>query len=244
MKNFITFEGGEGSGKTTIIKKVDALIREIECRDIYNRETCKEENEFLKAYLTDAKGAILTREPGGCQIAEQIRNVILHRDNITMNGVTEFFLFCAARQQHLVDTVIPALKDNKLVLCDRYYHSTYIYQCRTRKCVNERDFDDLNTKAISVDKVAYHPGLVLVFDVDTETGLSRSTKRNVDQNNQQVRLDNETLEFHKTVNKEYSQLRPNFYVKNLVHIDANKPLREVYLDVVKVITNYLSLAQK
>ena len=104
MSLFITFEGGEGSGKSSVLKLLDERLR----------------NE---GYQT-----VLTREPGGTPIAEQIRNVILDKANTKMDARTEALLYAASRRQHLVEKVWPALKEGKLVLCDRYLDSSLAYQ--------------------------------------------------------------------------------------------------------------------
>ncbi len=104
---FITFEGGEGSGKTTIINRlVELLSKDVE--------------------------VVTSREPGGVRIAEEIRNIILDPNNTEMCSETEALLFAASRMQHLKEKVIPALLDNKLFICDRYLDSSLVYQgyCR------------------------------------------------------------------------------------------------------------------
>lgn len=105
MKNlFITFEGGEGSGKTTII------------------ENLKEDLIRL------GHNVIKTREPGGSKIAEQIRNVILDVSNVSLDYRAEALLYAASRRQHLKEIVIPALNEGMIVLCDRYLDSSLAYQ--------------------------------------------------------------------------------------------------------------------
>ena len=101
---FIVFEGGEGSGKTTILEMIyDYLITKgIEC--------------------------IKTREPGGIKISENIREIILDKDNTNMDSKTEALLYAAARRQHLVEKVIKALNEGKVVLCDRFIFSSLAYQ--------------------------------------------------------------------------------------------------------------------
>lgn len=104
---FITFEGGEGSGKTTIINQLLPL-------------------------LTKDNEVVTSREPGGVRIAEDIRNIILDPKNTEMCSETEALLFAASRMQHLKEKVIPALEANKIVICDRYLDSSLVYQgyCR------------------------------------------------------------------------------------------------------------------
>ena len=104
MKNFITFEGGECSGKTTVINEIQKKL-----------------NELNIDY-------ILTREPGGIRIAEDIRNIILDINNKEMTPECEALLYAASRMQHLKEKVIPALNSGKVVLCDRYIDSTIAYQ--------------------------------------------------------------------------------------------------------------------
>ncbi|MCI7058804.1 MAG: dTMP kinase, partial [Mollicutes bacterium] len=104
MSKFITFEGGEGSGKSTVMK------------DVATRLT----KEGYKL--------VLTREPGGTPIAEEIRNVILDKDNTKMDPRTEALLYAASRRQHLVEKIWPALERGEIVLCDRYLDSSLAYQ--------------------------------------------------------------------------------------------------------------------
>ena len=101
MAAFITFEGPEGSGKTTVLNQINKLLSEN-----YN--------------------VISTREPGGVSTGEEIRNILLDGENIDIR--TEALLFAASRREHLVEKVIPALKNNKVVLCDRYIDSSLAYQ--------------------------------------------------------------------------------------------------------------------
>ena len=102
MTMFITFEGPDGSGKTTIISMLS--------------EALKDTNEVL-----------VTREPGGIPISEKVRDILLANEN-DMDGRTEALLFAAARRQHLVEKVVPALDDGKIVLCDRFVESSLAYQ--------------------------------------------------------------------------------------------------------------------
>mgnify|MGYP002280921669 FL=1 len=105
---FITFEGPEGSGKTSVI-------------------------EGIKQYFDDNNiDYITTREPGGIRIAEEIRDIILNKDNVEMDAHSEALLFAAARGQHLAEVVIPALKQGKVVLCDRFIDSSLAYQGHAR----------------------------------------------------------------------------------------------------------------
>lgn len=148
MSYFITLEGVEGSGKSTIIN-------------------------FIKDSLEKSgQKVVVTREPGGIDIAEQIRSVILDRNNTKMEGRTEALLYAAARRQHLVEKVIPALKAGNIVLCDRFIDSSLAYQGYARGLgINE---------VYSVNKFAIEdvmPDLTLYLDLDPQIGLNRIAKK-------------------------------------------------------------------
>lgn len=143
-KRFITFEGGEGTGKTTLIEK-------------------------LMVDLKDAGfDAIKTREPGGSKISEQIRNVILNVENTEMEYMTEALLYAASRCQHLEEVIKPALNAGKVVICDRYIDSSLAYQGVARDLGIDKVYK-INDYAIS----GFYPDLTIYIDVDPEIGLAR-----------------------------------------------------------------------
>ena len=144
---FITLEGGDGSGKSTIALR-------------------------LKEILSLKYDILHTREPGGSKIAEEIRAVILDPENTLMDPKTEALLYAASRRQHLTEKVIPALNDGKIVLCERYVDSSLAYQGYARglgidyvKKINEMAID------------GYYPDLTLYLKIDPEIGLSRLKSR-------------------------------------------------------------------
>lgn len=143
-KRFITVEGGEGAGKTTVLKR-------------------------LYESLTD-KGydVLMTREPGGSVIAEKIRDVILDPAHLEMDDRTEALLYAAARRQHLTEKVLPHLQKGGVVLCDRYIDSSLVYQGGARGIGIER-VRELNHFATG----AFYPGKTFYFDVSPEIGLKR-----------------------------------------------------------------------
>ena len=147
MKNFITFEGGECSGKTTIISEISKLF----------------DNMKIK-YIT-------TREPGGIKIAEKIRNIILDVDNKEMTSETEALLYAAARMQHLSEKVIPMANDGYVVLCDRFLDSSIAYQGYARGLGVEKV---LNINSFALD---YLPDLTIFIDVKPEVALKRLSLR-------------------------------------------------------------------
>ncbi|SDZ66612.1 dTMP kinase [Evansella caseinilytica] len=141
---FITFEGGEGAGKTTVLQAV-------------------------KKKLDDAgKKAVLTREPGGSIIAEKIRELILNPEHTEMDARTEALLYAAARRQHLVEKVIPHLKAGYIVLCDRFIDSSLVYQGVARKIGLE---EVLKINLFATEGLL--PDRTLFFDIDPEVGLQR-----------------------------------------------------------------------
>ncbi len=147
MKNFITFEGGECSGKTTIIGEISKLFDSMNIK-----------------YIT-------TREPGGIKIAEKIRSIILDIDNKEMTPETEALLYAASRMQHLSEKVIPACKDGYIVLCDRFLDSSIAYQGIARGLGIEKV---LNINSFALD---YLPDLTIFIDVKPEVALKRLSLR-------------------------------------------------------------------
>ena len=147
MSLFITLEGPEGSGKSSVMEKV------------YER-LWSEGYEIVK-----------TREPGGTPIGEQIRNVILNQDNTKMDIRTECLLFAASRRQHLVEKIWPSIKQGKLVFCDRYLDSSLAYQGYARKLGID---NVLNVNLFATENT--YPDLTLFFDVAPEIGLERINK--------------------------------------------------------------------
>lgn len=199
---FIVFEGGEGSGKSTILEKLYRWMSD-------NRIDC-----------------IKTREPGGIKISEDIRSIILDPSNTVMDARTEALLYAAARRQHLVEKVIPALKSGKIVLCDRFIDSSLAYQGFARELgINE--IYEINKFAVG----EYMPDLSILFDLEPEEGLNRINKNKAREIN---RLDLETIEFHKKVRIGYGILLESSKHK-IVKIDASKSIEEVFETVREVI---------
>lgn len=206
MKGFITFEGGECSGKTTIINAI-----------------CKLFEEKKIDYIT-------TREPGGIMIAEKIRDIILDPNNTDMTPECEALLYAASRMQHLSQKVIPAIKNNKIVLCDRFLDSSLAYQGYARGLGIDKV---LNANAFALN---YLPELTIFIDVTPEVALKRI--ENKDRNGKKDRLDLESINFHKRVYNGYHKLLER-YPDRIVRIDGNNPLEKVIEDCVKVIFKYL-----
>lgn len=192
---FITMEGPEGAGKTTILKMLgDSLEKE-------------------------GYSVVLTREPGGIPISEQIREVILNKENTAMDSRTEALLYAAARRQHLVEKIIPALEKGMIVLCDRFIDSSLAYQGHARGL----DIDEIysiNTFAIG----DFMPDVTFYFDIDPTEGLKRIS---ANQNREVNRLDLEELQFHEKVREGY-QIVMERWKERFIQIDASQSLDAVF----------------
>lgn len=210
MSYLINLEGGEGSGKSTVLKMLaDALI----------------EKGF---------SVVCTREPGGIDIAEQIREVILNRENTAMDARTEALLYAAARRQHLVEKIIPALEAGSIVLCDRYIDSSLAYQGYARGIGLEEIFA-INKFAID----AYMPDLTLYFDVNPKVGLARIEK---DIDREVNRLDVESMKFHYKVREGYLLLLSQ-NPERIRLINAENELENVFADALETAVRFIEERQ-
>jgi dTMP kinase len=208
---FITLEGGEGAGKTSAVPLLTARLEE-------------------QGYQV-----LATREPGGIEIAEAIRAVILDPANTSMDGRTEALLYAAARRQHLVEKVWPALKKGMIVLCDRFVDSSLAYQGYTRGLGME-EVMEINRFAVETTM----PDLTLFFDISPKAGLARISEN---KGREQNRLDLEALSFHESVYEGYQILREQ-YKDRYVTLDASKPLADVAENAVQAIMAFLQDKEK
>ncbi|MDY5635920.1 MAG: dTMP kinase [Streptococcus orisratti] len=204
----ISFEGPDGAGKTTVINQLLPIL-----------------SEKLNQSI------VSTREPGGVDIAERIRDVILDVNHTSMDDKTELLLYMAARRQHFVEKVLPALKSGKLVLIDRFIDSSVAYQGSGRG-LDKQVISWLNDFATDSRK----PDLTLYFDIDSETGLTRIAKNAEREIN---RLDLEKLEMHQRVRQGYLELA-ELEKSRVVTIDASQNLEQVVADALKEILDCLS----
>ncbi|WP_340015148.1 dTMP kinase [Paenibacillus sp. FSL K6-1318] len=191
---FITLEGGEGSGKTTMIGRIGSYFEE---RGI---------------------PYVVTREPGGIEIAEKIRSIILDPLHTAMDARTEALLYAAARSQHLAEKVEPALRAGKAVICDRFVDSSLVYQGYARGLGIE------NVWAINRFAIGdLMPNVTLYLDIEPEVGLARIDAHDGREVN---RLDLENLEFHRKVREGYFLLKEQFPERIRV-IDASMKQEDV-----------------
>ncbi|PPA68509.1 dTMP kinase [Jeotgalibacillus proteolyticus] len=204
---FITVEGPEGAGKTTVIKQLE------------------------KALIKRGYDVLLTREPGGIDIAEKIREIILNPEHTAMDSRTEALLYAAARRQHLVEKVLPALKQGKIVLCDRFIDSSLAYQGHARGLGIDEVWS-INQFAID-DQM---PDCTLYFDLDPEKGMERIMKN---QGREVNRLDLEELSFHQKVYEGYQLLLERF-PERIKTVDASKLIEKVSEEALGMITAVLT----
>ncbi len=195
MSIFVTIEGPEGSGKTTIGKKI------------------------VERLIQDGYETIYTREPGGIEIAEQIRSVILDVKNTNMDPRTEALLYAASRRQHLIEKIVPSLKDNKVIICDRFLDSSLAYQGHARHLGIDNVYE---INKFAIDNVM--PDLTLLFDIDPKIGLERINANKLREVN---RLDLEQLEFHTLVREGFLLIHER-EPDRVKKVDASKSIDEVF----------------
>ena len=192
---FIVFEGGEGTGKTTQIQLLADKLKQ---------------NGF---------NVYLTREPGGmgCPIAEKIRALLKDPENRDMTPETELFLFLASRAQHVKKVIIPHLERGDIVVCDRFFGSTFAYQHFGRGLFNLDEVKKINDFAIH----GLEPDLTILLDLPPEEGLKR-----IESEIKKDRFDSEKLEFHKKVrtgNLTLAKIKPNWTL-----IDARGTINDIH----------------
>lgn len=206
MSIFITLEGPDGSGKTTIAKMIVETLEK-------------------RGYEV-----VFTREPGGISISEQIRDIILNKENTEMDGRTEALLYAASRRQHIAQKIIPALKENKVVICDRFLDSSLAYQGVGRGIGID---EVLSINQFAIDNTM--PALTIYFDITPEVGLQRI---NANKDREVNRLDLEKAAFHNLVRNGYLEVAARF-PERIKKIDASLSVEEVYNSAIKLINEAL-----
>ena len=203
---FITLEGCEGSGKST----QTALIK-----------------EYLLSKGIDAE---FTREPGGTEIAEKIRAIILDGSNVEMADETEALLYSASRIQLVKEKLLPKITAGKTVVCDRYIDSSFAYQAYARGLGYDYIYS-INKKAFELCP----PDLTLFFDISPDDAFKR--KGGADEGD---RLEQSGIEFHRAVYRGYKELL-KIYPERIVAIDASKSVEETFGEVKAHIDGLLGL---
>ncbi|MGY6276354.1 dTMP kinase [Methylomonas sp. MgM2] len=197
---FITLEGCEGVGKSTNLQFIKSLLQEKQIE------------------------AVVTREPGGTELAEQIRHLLLAKHHESMTPDAELLLMFAARSQHIHHVILPALRRGCWVLCDRFTDATFAYQGGGRQ---------MNVKTIEWLERTVHgdlqPDLTLLFDAPVETGMRRARSRGL-----LDRFESEQLEFFQRVRLAYLQ-RAKSIPERYVVIDASLPLPDVQAGIRQIV---------
>lgn len=198
---FVTLEGGEGSGKSTQLG-------------------------LLEDYLSNGGyDVIFTREPGGTPISEKIRKILLGGENTEMCDETEALLFAAARVQHIKEKILPAVAAGKTVVCDRYVHSSLVYQGYAR------GLGDFVEKVNSYAFENCMPDVTIFLDITPERAFARKGGADKDD-----RLEQSGMDFHKRVYDGYVRVAEKF-PEHFVRINADRPVEDVFEDILSTLEN-------
>lgn len=206
---FITIEGPDGAGKSSLVRRLQKAIQDETDRPL-----------------------VMTREPGGSDIAEEIREILLNPVHTKMDARTEALLLAAGRRQHVVEKIRPALSRGDIVLCDRFVDSSIAYQGQARG-IGVEEVKAINEFAIE----GLRPDLTIYLDVEAEVGLSRI--RDKKSNRTQDRLELEAITFHEEVRKGYAQLISQEPERFNI-IDASQAEEKVFKDTWAVIKERLN----
>lgn len=210
---FITFEGGDGTGKSTQVK-------------------------LLAEYL-ESKGVslITTKEPGGTDVGLEIRRLLVCGDKDKMDATAEALLYFADRHIHLAKKIWPAIDEGKFVISDRFADSTIAYQCYGYGQRVKREIID-NLYNIAVGD--FKPDLTIILDIDPKVGLSRSFAKADGMAEKELRFEGRELEFHNNLRRGFLEIAADDPDRCVV-LDADKPIEELHHDVIKVVNERLGL---
>ena len=201
---FITFEGIEGCGKSTQAKRL-----------------C----DFLNA---NGHEAVLTREPGWGVLGELIRTIILDERKVKLDPVSELCLFCADRAQHVRDFILPSLKEGKIVVCDRYFDSTVVYQGYGRKL--DMGFVNKTAKASTLGVI---PDITFLLNLPVRKGLSRLAERG-----DVTKMDEEPVEFHELIRQGYMVIARR-ETERIIKINADRKVEDIHGDIKNIVMSRL-----
>lgn len=210
---FITFEGVEGSGKTTQIRLAGEFLRD------------------------RGLSVVMTQEPGGTPLGERIREILLNRSDFAISGEAEVFLFAAARAQHTDTLIRPALEKGQVVLCDRFSDATIAYQAYGRGLSLEsvREVCRMATGGLS-------PRLTLLFDLPVEKGLERAFRRIAGrrEGEREDRFERERLDFHRRIREGYLAIA-NEEPGRVKVLDASKDIEATRAEVRLILSSFLGV---
>lgn len=201
MSIFITFEGIEGCGKTTQIGLLTSFLKSLH-------------RPFL-----------LTREPGGTGVGEQIRQILLSSENVGIEPMAELYLYAAARVQHLRQVISPALREGKMVICDRFADATLAYQGYGRG-MDLAWIEEIHARTMGNVK----PDLTFLLDLPVEDGLRRALKRMENHSVKEDRFEKEALDFHRRVREGYLILARN-ELRRIIVLDGTKEEKTLHREI-------------
>ena len=201
-KKFITFEGGEGSGKSTQIK-------------------------LLAKKIAKTSDVCLTREPGGTASAEEIRKLLVRGEADKWSSVSELLLLFAARKDHIDKLILPSLKSNKWVLCDRFVDSTYVYQGMCGKTSI-----DIIKKIEKLVIGQFEPQLTFLININPKIGIQRSKRPG----NKDLRYENMDMKFHNKVYKSYLR-HASLNKRRITMIDGSKSITDIENEIWEKVKN-------
>lgn len=207
---FITFEGGEGTGKSTQVKLLA---------------------EYLKGKKVDV---VLTKEPGGTPIGQELRAMLCTGDKDKFDAVAEALLYYADRRIHMQQKVLPALEKGSWVISDRFADSTMAYQYYGyNKRVSKQMLDELYKMTVG----DFYPDLTIILDIDPEIGLARSMAVNSTYAVQETRHESRGIEFHQNLRKGFLEIAKTS--DRYVVVDANKTIEDLHANIVKLVEERL-----
>ena len=207
---FITFEGGEGTGKSTQVKLLA---------------------EYLKGKKVDV---VLTKEPGGTPIGQELRAMLCTGDKDKFDAVAEALLYYADRRIHMQQKVLPALEKGSWVISDRFADSTMAYQYYGyNKRVSKQMLDELYKMTVG----DFYPDLTIILDIDPEIGLARSMAVNSTYAVQETRHESRGIKFHQNLRKGFLEIAKTS--DRYVVVDANKTIEDLHANIVKLVEERL-----
>ena len=206
---FITFEGVEGSGKSTQAKLLAELLTQI------------------------GHKVTLTREPGWGKLGELIRKIILEERDLELDAFSELCLFCADRAQHVRDFIKPRLNEGEIVICDRYFDSTVVYQGYGRKL--DKRLVAKVAKASTLDLI---PDITFLLNLPVREGLSRLQTRG-----ETTKMDEEPVEFHEMIRQGY-MLIARRETDRIKKINADREILEIHSDIRSIVLENISSENK
>lgn len=210
---FITFEGGEGTGKSTQIKLL---------------------NDFLKK---KSKEVLLTKEPGGTEVGLELRRILTEGEVSKLDANAEALLFFADRRLHMVQKVWPALEKNVWVLSDRFADSTMAYQYYAYdKRLAKEDIQALYQFAVG----DFKPDLTIILDIDPKIGLARSFKKAEGMINKETRIEKQGLAWHERLRHGFLKIAEDNPDRCVV-LDANKSIDDLHNDIVGLVSQRFGL---